>query len=602
MNAKEIGRRAGRIFEYDLPNNWICRSQEDQEDYGIDAEIELANEKDNATGFIFKAQIKGQKSVNPIQDGNVVSFKISVQRLKYYMDEIDLPVLLVVVDITSKVVYWITLQDNIALRTNLETALINEQDTIAVHIPAQNTLINNYENIIESVSSCMDWLRINALSKLSGPINSIVKQSPDDLIDEMLKNNKLLNFHLYNEKFERLLKQPNFVELYKKAKSVLTSDTEIPEIRFVAGLYLEKIFFINLDKTSDEFRHRTFDLYHYLMMMVRKSKAPDHLRLFSILLMRTYRLKMAIESDFHHFLTTSMNIGGDLEWMINHIKAQTIIGATQEVNKTIHLVNRIIHCKTNSIMFIETLPRVIPFISTFAYRLDEDGYTQGSSYLYNWMSYIINLALQLSKQLSNDISIGTILMIKASYALKSTDAQAQIDESLLEAQEIQDESERNEIIFRIKEFEETLEHEENDVTPKDEIEFFRKRAIAMGMNVDDPEDEFGRIIKQGLIDYNPERVLRNCKYLFVIPSSALGIPARMVGLHTAAMKKITCLKKQLGARVGWSLDSVYSWFKDDNCKDCEFLEPRDKGWHWNSKWQQEEDTRNLKVIERFRGL
>jgi len=46
MNAKEIGRRAGRIFEFNLPDNWLFRSQEDQEDYGIDGEIEITTPQD----------------------------------------------------------------------------------------------------------------------------------------------------------------------------------------------------------------------------------------------------------------------------------------------------------------------------------------------------------------------------------------------------------------------------------------------------------------------------------------------------------------------------------------------------------------------------
>jgi hypothetical protein len=98
MNAKEIGRKAGRIFEYHLPDHWIFRSQEDQEDYGIDGEVELADSSDHATGFIFKAQIKGQKNVKTINNGTVVSFSLSVERLKYYMRQIEIPVILVVVD------------------------------------------------------------------------------------------------------------------------------------------------------------------------------------------------------------------------------------------------------------------------------------------------------------------------------------------------------------------------------------------------------------------------------------------------------------------------------------------------------------------------
>lgn len=41
MNAGEIGESAGRVFKYKAPLNWIILSQEDQDDHGIDCEIEL---------------------------------------------------------------------------------------------------------------------------------------------------------------------------------------------------------------------------------------------------------------------------------------------------------------------------------------------------------------------------------------------------------------------------------------------------------------------------------------------------------------------------------------------------------------------------------
>lgn len=44
MNAGEIGTEAGRIFEYNLPSRWIFRSQEDQNGFGNDGEIELKDE------------------------------------------------------------------------------------------------------------------------------------------------------------------------------------------------------------------------------------------------------------------------------------------------------------------------------------------------------------------------------------------------------------------------------------------------------------------------------------------------------------------------------------------------------------------------------
>lgn len=102
LTPKQIGRAAGRIFQSSIPINWAYRCQEDQEDYGVDAEIEIIGDDEKATGFIFKAQIKGQENVSIINGGDIASFSLSTERLNYYMNQLDVPIILVVVDVTTK--------------------------------------------------------------------------------------------------------------------------------------------------------------------------------------------------------------------------------------------------------------------------------------------------------------------------------------------------------------------------------------------------------------------------------------------------------------------------------------------------------------------
>jgi len=147
MNAKEIGRRAGRIFQNALPANWAFRSQEDQEDYGIDGEIELADESDHATGFIFKVQIKGQQSVSLINEGKTVSFNISCDKLLYYLNQIEYPIILAVVDVTTENIYWRTLQDDPVLSSALTEAVSNQQASLSIHLDASRTFTGKTEEM-----------------------------------------------------------------------------------------------------------------------------------------------------------------------------------------------------------------------------------------------------------------------------------------------------------------------------------------------------------------------------------------------------------------------------------------------------------------------
>lgn len=168
MNAKEIGRRAGRIFEFCLPDNWLFRSQEDQEDYGIDGEIEITTSEDKATGFIFKAQIKGQEKVTFVESGTKVSFSLSLERLKYYMSNLEIAVVLFVVDVTNETVYWNSLQDDENLRERMQDAMLKDQATIAVHLQTTNVLKrDNINALMQAININLDWLRLNSLRKIN---------------------------------------------------------------------------------------------------------------------------------------------------------------------------------------------------------------------------------------------------------------------------------------------------------------------------------------------------------------------------------------------------------------------------------------------------
>jgi hypothetical protein len=74
MTPKEIGRSASRIFKKAIPENCAIRDQEDQEDYGIDYELELTDKEDHATGFIFKMQQKGVATLKTNADDKTVSY------------------------------------------------------------------------------------------------------------------------------------------------------------------------------------------------------------------------------------------------------------------------------------------------------------------------------------------------------------------------------------------------------------------------------------------------------------------------------------------------------------------------------------------------
>lgn len=601
MNAKEIGRRAGRIFSYQLPSHWIERSQEDQEDYGIDAEIEIATSGDNATGFIFKAQIKGQENVSVIKKGKYISFDLSLNRLAYYIDEINIPVILFIVDIKNEIIYWDNLKENSKAIRDLRQAQKAQQKTVAVHSKAENTLKGKYESLLASINRSIGVMRINSLDKISADIKKILPTSEEMDLENLLRNAKLINFEIYNEQLERLLSSGDYSNLYQKADLIYKSATELIETRFSAAAYIEKV--IQAD-TLDDSKKQDLLVNLYINMLLLTRRQPEkHLRIYAVLLIRSIFLRQLVNIDHHHSITNKIMQNDPIVKLFTSIhssKLQLIVA--ELASKTIFKLN---YCLRRGLidMFLEIFTRLAPSLTIYSNRLKNDGLIKNHDMISKWMLFCIDLLLEYGKKNNSDYILSRCAQYFATISAAESEVKIDLAKSFEVVELIKDIDTKNNVI-RFLENLEKIKSESNNPAPDQELKFFKDRAISLGIDVNNPNDEIGKIIHQGLLDYNPERIIKDCEHMVYIPSASLGVPARMVGLPSAGMKHLYCLKGK-GAISGWSLDNIYSFgnsnlgFKEKFCKDCIDKKPRDDSWKWSSKWQAQITIEHKEIFETF---
>ncbi|MCE9520067.1 MAG: DUF4365 domain-containing protein, partial [Verrucomicrobia bacterium] len=170
MNTKEINRESGRYFSSLLLPNWAERSQEDQEDYGVDCEIELMAPEDKATGFIFKVQLKGTAAAKYDKSGQLVYSDASVERFKYYISELRIPLVFVVCDVKTGDCFWARVQGNRPLEADLNAAAAKKQETFTIKFPPARKLLKNEESsgqIVEAVESALDTITLRGLQSIS---------------------------------------------------------------------------------------------------------------------------------------------------------------------------------------------------------------------------------------------------------------------------------------------------------------------------------------------------------------------------------------------------------------------------------------------------
>lgn len=133
---KHVSRRSGRIFQYYLPDHWIIRSQEDQEDYGVDFEIQITEkDMDKATIDIFKIQLKGVEKERSLElSRNKAKFSIEVEKLIHYQN-LEIPIFLVLVCNENKRVFWVSLQGNKDIDVIIDNASKKKNTTATIVLP-----------------------------------------------------------------------------------------------------------------------------------------------------------------------------------------------------------------------------------------------------------------------------------------------------------------------------------------------------------------------------------------------------------------------------------------------------------------------------------
>ena len=142
------------ILQDQLPDDWIVRI--DRADYGIDGEIEVVGRNRIVAGNIVKFQIKGHRKLR--SGAQSVVDRVNVSSINYWI-EIPLPVILFVVDIGQRIVYWIDVKTYIRDKLSLARPEWRQQKTTKIEIPVGNQLPTSLKRIAQLALSHKEQLK-----------------------------------------------------------------------------------------------------------------------------------------------------------------------------------------------------------------------------------------------------------------------------------------------------------------------------------------------------------------------------------------------------------------------------------------------------------
>lgn len=615
MTSKEIGRESTRIFNSLLPSNWVYRSQEDQEDYGVDGEIEITTSSDQASGIIFKVQLKGTRSPRYDSSQKLIFSAASVERFSYYINSLKIPLIFVVCDVINKKCFWINVQGNRFIENSLEKAQKNNQKKFTIILSPSKILTNDEdstESIIDAVDNSTNAITIKGLKSIG--ITAFKRQIHNSNDIETTEQKLRLFAGLSAcEKIWMMLESGDFYAARKKSEELLKGTTEPICIRILGGISLVDIN--NQIIKSREFPSNNIESAKFKLSVAQEMlsicrynrNTENRIKHYVLIYYRASRIML--HSKISETLAMSLNMPETLSRPF--IISQWIILSSQvckDFNKIINILWRIEkngHYEIIPYAVIEILSGFIPFIRSLRIAGKNalvDAYIE---VLFIFISFCSNILNRFEKDEAEKILIKLgILCISLSNITDYTS----INEFYNRYKNIFKDIITIDCTKKLSNMIQNLKRDIDKKTPPstEDIRFYyEQQAANLGVDLNDPQNQFAVLINIGLEDLDPTRIARKCRNIHII-STSYGIVAEMLGLPTAGFKKIICLKHGHSLE-GLKLDDIYHQFhkklliSNDRicCENCSDIAPLPLDWKWSEEYWKQQDLRYQKLLRNY---
>jgi hypothetical protein len=134
-----------------------------------------------------------------------------------------------------------------------------------------------------------------------------------------------------------------------------------------------------------------------------------------------------------------------------------------------------------------------------------------------------------------------------------------------------------------------------------EQQIYENMASGLGIDLVDRGNPISEMVRTGIADFDPTRVLRDCSHMFVAlsrrsPGFLYFMLAQQLQLPTMGAKVIHCTLHKC-AREGLSLDETYQRFRKDYCDQCPDRSPRKPDWQYTHAWQLEQNEHNKEFMD-----
>jgi hypothetical protein len=337
-------------------NGFIARDE--TPDYGVDLEIELIHDSQNASGNKFSIQIKSAISTSIINEGKYISLPFETSRLGYLCQKTPAYGLIVLYDSETKNIYWDYVEEIYQrICDEKKDDKWRQQEDVNIHFPAEN-LLN------EHATKCIHTKMKKRFSNLSRLINDH-GQSYDipslAMLDTNFTEARKLGVHAviaYIEKYGLMLFDANKISEILTLLNSLSFETTNSNPKIIllaaityhqAGQYLEADLYLRKTKLhTDSYSPNEIEILNlttsrnkYLLGELSSGEYLDALAEMSQTIKSSVnKISIQVETIYLLLLTTPrLSQRDDLIKRINDVQAELDASILNKDEKRIYLLS-----------------------------------------------------------------------------------------------------------------------------------------------------------------------------------------------------------------------------------------------------------------------
>jgi len=601
-----IDTQAQSLFLQSLPNEWVPRPM--VPDYGIDYEVEIV-ERGSLTGFTFYVQLKGTLSLRYNDLSLCLPFE--VDKLSYYAERVNRPVLILVADLFNNTCLWLYTQRYIREVLRVSNPQWYLQKSVTLYVPKANKLPESLEALVQAVK---EGAREEFIKQFGRPPLRLTLEIADKLGDpqaiaEAIKKNEIESasvrlFDLVDACLEVGDRGSALRELEKLFES--TKSNEMPEIHIESAtrlvhelVILDPNMFEKCVNILDQALSRAEECTHNGVVLIARATKVLLFLLFNFMRLRESKLFIDIATRSKSGMEGLLKLQQTQHWMdfqaaddglrslihesieANEIRAACHITAMlAQAYSSIYPMLRLWEGEEKSAPIVTSAKQLLEYAEKLALSLDN----------LSLRCFVMQIKAHLqfvTYDKGYESTLGEMKRIALNAKLRPFVRAADI---LLQHMKSNEEDLYNQ--------KPSADENQTPLSLEEEAAMIRSVAEMTRVNLEDEDDPIAQTINLAILDLNPERILKYCEYLHVQYTSIGGIFAQLYGLGSAGGKVIYCEKKD-EAVEGMQLDGILEVFKWRFCQGCKMRSPRPDDWKLTREWKRERQANMPEGLKRY---